>query len=135
MRFSGDSPEEVRFRDGAFSSIFNGGSDAITGTAEWRDTYYAAAPESPLVSKVQSREEMDTDPFFQSGPDTNFDFSSYSCGVTPDIHVSLDFSNQTFLASVADCQPDTLRELNFCFGNPVINLAQQEFPNSCSGGI
>jgi hypothetical protein len=134
MRFSGNSPEEVRFRDGAFNSIFNG-DDGLSGTAEWRDTYYAAAPESPLVNKVQSQEEMSADSFFQSGPDTNFDFSAYSCGVTPDIHVSLDFSNQTLLASVADCQPQTFRNLDFCFGNSAISTAQQEFSNSCSGGI
>ena len=134
MRFSGNSPEEVRFRDGAFRSIFNG-DDGLSGVTEWRDTYYAAAPGSSLIEKIQSEEEMNNDPFFQSGPETNFDFSPYSCGVAPDIHVALNFSNQTLSASVSDCQLEAFRNLDFCFGNNEINTAQQEYGNSCFGGF
>ena len=134
MRFSGNSPEEIRFREGAFRSIFNG-NDSFDGVAEWRDTFYAAAPGSSLSTKIQSAEEMNNDSFFQTGPDVSLDFSAYSCGVTPDIHVSLDFSNQTLLSSVTQCQPLIFSNLDFCFGNQAVNAAQENFGNACSGGL
>jgi hypothetical protein len=131
--FTGSDALSVRFTEGAFKENHGNGGPAFEGATEYRSTYYAAAPESTLLSSL-SDVNFDTDSFYQSGPAFEDNISDFSCNVTPDLELNLDMSNSVVAASVAVCESNRLDNMHFCHDDTEVRAAQQQYHNVCRGG-
>ena len=132
--FSGDGISTLRFLQGAYKDLnvesgqSSGGFETAT---EYRDTFYAAAPTSELIS---ARDEVDlaSDAFYQSEPDAEFDSNGASCSANADIELTLDMANPTLQGTVAACEGERLEGMDFCRDDEIA-AAEQQFFQSCIG--
>jgi hypothetical protein len=132
-RFSGTSPENISFLDGAFRQIF-GENESFEGAAEWRNSYYSTTEESELLSKVKTEEAIQTDEFYNTAPASEFDLSRLSCDANPDVELKLDMSNPTLRESVSVCEDRPFRNMQFCQNNESVGQAMQNYANACLSG-
>lgn len=132
-RFSGSSGSDVRFLAGAFSGA-SGGGQTNTGTAEFRDPFYVTAPGLDLLAQVESV-DLATDPFFATPPVApTVDTTGFSCDVSGDIVVAMDFSNPTIAAIRDECEGPRLDGLQLCDNDPTVQAAMQNFGSACGAG-
>jgi hypothetical protein len=129
-RFSGSAPEEIRFLDGAFAVVQEQGGN-FQGNIEFRDSYYAAAEESDLASKLDSLDEVAEDSFFEELPEEDYDLSNLSCDGAVDVELSLDMNDATVQESVRECEERAFRDMRFCFENEQIRAAQENYFTAC----
>ena len=66
--------------------------DTQTGATEFRTDFYAAAPGSDLVGELDAV-DLDADAFFGVPPGPSVDTSGFACDTTPDVVLTLDFTN------------------------------------------
>lgn len=114
--FSGSSVAELRFLSGATKMSFTRGGNAsnFSGSSEFRDTFYAAAPNSSYATRVASY-NLAGDSFYAGSiaePTTNF--SGLSCSPTVDIELSMDMSHPVMEAIRNDCEGVRLDNFNMC---------------------
>ncbi|MCB0352995.1 MAG: hypothetical protein KDD64_05695, partial [Bdellovibrionales bacterium] len=122
----------IRFLQGAFRNLEPSRNDGgFVGSTEYRDAYYASAPDGKLLSKIPSESELLEDSFYDSDPESEFDFSDYSCSETADIVVTMDFSNETLLNSVSTCGERPFEGMNFCHENELIRAADENYFDTC----
>lgn len=129
-RFSGSGVDSLRFLEGAFKGL-NSGDEGFSGATEFRDSFYAAAPDSGLKGQLNSV-DLAEDEFYQNPPTSSFDLSEYSCAAEADIEVSLDMSNTSVMESIAPCE-QRLDGMHFCHEDEEVNMAQQMFFEACMG--
>ncbi len=130
-RFSGTGSGDIRFLSGAFEE--SGNSQTNTGTAEYREPQYVAAPGLDLATEVGTV-DLATDPFFASAPTMpSVDATGYSCDTTGDVVVTLDFANPIIAAVKAACEGQRLDGIEFCENNQSVNAAEQNFASTCVG--
>lgn len=128
-QFSGTGATDVRFLAGAFREK-NTMGQAFTGAAEFRDTFYAAAPASALIADAQAV-DLDSDAFYAAPPSLTVDTSGYSCATTPDVVVTMDFANPTLAAAVAGCENEAFHHMYFCHEDPAVNGANEAIQSTC----
>ena len=130
-RFSGTGPGDIRFLSGAFEE--RGGAQTNTGTAEYRDPQYLAAPALDLAAEVAGVDLL-TDPFFASAPTMpTVDASGFSCDTTADVVVALDFANPAIAAVKTACEGQRLDGIQFCGNDANIAAAMNNFGSTCTG--
>lgn len=130
--FSGSDVSSVGFLEGAFKgeSEFDSNSNTFTGSAEYRDSYYASAPSNPLLAQVESF-DMSTDSFFTDPSGVNVDTSLYSCTALPDVEVGMSNSNETLQESLRPCFERRLMNMEFCRNSPAIQQAMMRIRQAC----
>lgn len=128
-QFSGTGADDVRFLAGAFREK-NAFGSPFTGAAEFRDTFYAAAPGSALIADANAV-DLDSDAFYAAPPALTVDTSGYSCGDTPDVVITMDFANSTLAASVAGCENEAFHHMYFCHDDGAVNGASEAFQSTC----
>jgi len=130
-RFSGTGPGETRFLSGAFAG--SNGPQTNTGTAEYRNPIYVAAPGSDLVSQVAAV-NLTTDPFFATPPSApTVDTTGYSCDTPGDVVLAMNFATPAIAAIRLQCEGPRLDNIQLCEGNPTIQTATQNYVTSCGG--
>jgi hypothetical protein len=134
--FSGADPGSLRFLAGAFKEAHSQDGvtfgDTQTGATEFRTDFYAAAPGSDLVSQLDNV-DLDGDPFFSVPPGPSVDASAFACDTTPDVVLTLDFTNPTVKNAVAGCEDRRFDGMHFCHDDAEVEQAQQNYWTSCSG--
>jgi hypothetical protein len=131
-QIQGKNAVDLRFLSGAFKSQFNGGLPVV-GATEYRDSYYASAPQSPLVLQAQSF-DFSVDPIFADPTDLVVDLSKYRCTLEPDIEIEFDRSkvaNDFF----EECESRGLKRMDFCSGSDLVEAARQRQSSVCPAAI
>jgi len=131
-RIQGNDAVDLRFLSGAFKSQFND-DPPVVGATEYRDSYYASAPQSPLVPQAQGF-EFSADPIFAEPLDLTVDLSKYRCALKPDIEIEFDRSkivNDFF----DECESRGLKRMDFCSGSELVETARQRQSSVCSAPL
>jgi len=125
----GDNAVSLQLLTGAFKSE-SSGQGSVVGAAEFRDSFYASAPQSPLLSRAQSF-DFSKDPLFSGSTDVSIDLSMYKCSLRPDISIVFEQSKveDDFLAA---CESRGLKRMNFCSGSSLVQVAQERRPSVCA---
>ncbi len=120
------------FLEGAFKgeAELNNLSKTFDGASEYRDTFYASAPNSSFVSQANSI-DFDNDSFFNTGPTFVVDTSRYSCKSKSDIEVTMSRDNETLKQSLQACFDNRLNNMDFCRNNTKLQQARQNFGAAC----
>ena len=131
--FSGTSIADLRFLEGAWNvlTVDPLTTDQKRGTAEFRDSFYAAAPASSLAGTIDAV-NLSSDSFYQAPPAVVVDLSPYSCSAAADIVLAVDYSQSVITQAVASCRQATLAEMTFCYTD-TIQTAQMAWMFSCGG--
>src|SRR5439155_1426471 len=109
------------FLAGAFNSESDLGTDSRTfsGGTEYRDTFYAASPNSDLVQQA-SLIDISTDTFFNSPAEVNVDTSNYSCAAKASIELTM-VRNDTLESALRPCFTNRLRQMEFCRNSTLVS--------------
>ncbi len=130
---SGASIAELKFLQGAYKELYARSEEEQynfqTGV-EYRDTYYAAAPNNTYVSEL-SAVNLNTDSFYSSFADVDFDNSSFSCSATPDVRVSMNLAHQDFAPIQAACEGTRLDGMDFCNSDSTVQQASSNYFSVC----
>jgi hypothetical protein len=133
--FSGTSIDTLSFLAGAFKERHSRPGEQVqpdfVGSTEYRSTYYAASPGSALESRLDV--SFDSDPFYAGPPSVTVDTSGYSCGVTPDVELALDFATPAGQAIRGRCEVRTFDRMHFCHDDPVVSQAEMGVGPACYG--
>jgi hypothetical protein len=62
------------------------------------------------------------------------DTSAFTCDVTPDVELALDFANPAIQAAAAQCEDRRFDGMHFCWEDPDVQQAQQNFGPTCWNG-
>lgn len=127
-RFSGTGTSSMRFFEGAIKQTFAFGD--FNGATEYRDSFYAAAPENPYISSL-TIVDLGTDDFFQTPPSVTEGTSSLTCSAKADIEVVVDMDNDAMRSVTAACEGERLDGVNFCQSEE-LSQAQERFGSVCS---
>ncbi len=130
IEFSGDAAGSTRFLQGSYKDrrAGIGGEEEFSTSIEFRDERYVSAPDNTFS---QSLSEVDLDDVFYEAPSITFDSSTFDCSTQADIVILLDFESEALLAVQAQCELDALQNMDFCFQNDAINLAEQTYGPAC----
>lgn len=132
--FTGAGIGEFRFLQGAYGDL-NTESGVTLGSfesaTEYRDSYYAAAPESELVDDRDAL-DISADSFYNSAPDADFDAGDLSCSALADLAVTINMTNSTVRSSVSHCEGERLEGMDFCRSDEEVALAERNFFSSCA---
>jgi hypothetical protein len=129
--FSGSDADGLRFLAGAFKEVDStGGGVPFVGAAEFRSTYYAAAPGSALVSRL-SAVDLASDDFYAAPASVTVDVSSFSCTAAADVEVALDFTNAEAQAVKQTCEHQLWQHMQFCENDPTVQAASTAFQSAC----
>jgi hypothetical protein len=135
--FAGTGPDSLRFLAGAFRErqaqdgvTF---SNSQTGATEYRSSFYAAAPGSELVTQLDDV-DLDSDEFFANPPAPEVDVSGFACDTTPDVELTLDFTNPTVASATAECEDRRFDGMHFCHEDPDVQDAEQNYGPACWPG-
>lgn len=131
--YTGDSIKELAFTQGAYKDQFsrrqgedtesNGSENAF----EFRDTFYAVAPNSSLLGELDDV-NFASDSFYTAAPSVSTDTSGYDCGTTADATVSMDFSDTNVAAISAACEADRFdNSSNYCWSEAVFTAENALF--------
>ena len=130
--FTGTSLSTLRFLSGAFKDRFFRGStlehSSNTGM-EYRDTNYKTAPSVPELSEL-SGVSLDGDSFY-STPSAPSIPSGYTCSITPDVGVEMDFTTPAMQAVNTTCEGERRDHLDFCWSDTDLGAAQSAYHTSC----
>jgi len=130
--FSGSSVSELRFLSGATSMEFerSSGNQAFMGSSEYRDTFYASAPESSYARRVREFNFTRDRYFTESLSNPEVNTSSLSCSPTVDVEVTINMSHPTMTIVRNNCEGVRLDGFNMCSGDAIFQ-AQQNYSLSC----
>ena len=123
-QYSGTSTDTLRFLTAGFNGIEQLTNDTFTfnGGSEFQDTVYAATAAGNSYFDTAASHDVSGDSFFSGtiGANTTLlsALSSFSCSDTPDIVVSMDFTNTAVQAVEAACEND-FQDMNFCDGTTI----------------
>ena len=97
--------------------------DTFYGAMEFQDTLYNIVSEGTLYDTVEDY-AFSSDSFFgESGATIDSEsldsVSDYSCSVTPDAVVTMDFSDSTFVTEISSQCESSFNEMNFCDGQAI----------------
>lgn len=132
VRFSGTTPETIRFLEGAANEMHireDDSSDTFLGAMAWQDNFYAADPENQFLSDVGGEDfesEFYTEPYVG-----DLDIPAFNCLQEPDIEISADMSNETVLAATAECEERPFNGMRFCQEDEDVNAAFNNFFSYC----
>lgn len=59
--------------------------------------------------------------------------STDACDVTPELSIAVDFDNATVASAIGQCESSRIEVGHFCFEDPQIHQAQDNFEAACSG--
>lgn len=127
--YSGVGITGLRFIEGAIKQTFARGD--FSGATEYRDTVYAAAPSSRLVSSL---DEVDLvrDEFFSGTPAPQLPSVSLSCDSQADIEVEVAMESDSIQQVTQLCELERLPEgVDFC-RTAQLEQAQDRFNSVCS---
>lgn len=123
--FSGTGLSDLRFLAGAFKD------SNPSNSTEYRDSYFAAAPGSDLVSLLDEV-DIDSDSFYSTEPSFSESNLGFNCSTSPNIIVSMDMSNETIQNSVAECEENSqFRDMDFCNRSEDLSNAQNNYFATC----
>lgn len=131
-RYSGDSMETLSFLEGAFREVFTRESEsfAFSGSVEYRDIGYRAAPESELASGMP--EALD-DEFYQSPP-TEPTLSTFNCDtVRADVAIELNLESARMQQIAESCEANRFESRDFC-STEGMNAVYNAYFNYCIVG-
>lgn len=132
--FSGSSIGNLRFLQGAFKDEWfdTFRSETVTSevATEYRDSFYASAPTSLLLSTVDAV-NFATDSFYAEAPSVTLDTDNYDCNQNADIVVTLDMTNSAMQTVATTCEGDRLDNMGFCFQSETLRSAQNHFNDAC----
>lgn len=115
--FSGTSMASLRFREAGYkgTSTYGASTQTFAGATEWNSTYYQAVASSDLLTEANLI-DLNTESFFTgtlSAP-AQADLSVYSCTVTPDVTVEMDFANSAVAAIQTACEGERFAAYSMC---------------------
>ncbi len=132
-QFSGSSLADLRFLQAGFAgeSSYNGNEqDPYYGATEYQTSTYADILSGTYYDLVNDY-DFSADSFYGSDNASYATLlaavSDYSCDVTPDIVVTMDFSNTDVQAVAADCESGRLDNMDFCDGEAIQTARQAMF--------
>ncbi|MBX9704487.1 MAG: hypothetical protein K2X39_10075 [Silvanigrellaceae bacterium] len=123
LGFSGTGMSDLRFTQGAYKGKSVGGNftSSFNGASYYNNTYYANDPSSPYKSQVDA-ESLDADSFFTSPTTPTVDLSSYRCSGTPDVELTMDFTNSKIQELQAKCDGQRLTNYNMCNSSSLLSV-------------
>jgi len=115
--FTGSSVADLRFLSGAIKMEFtrDGNPEEFIGSAEYRDTYYASAPDSELSSEV-SAYSIEEDSFYEttiSEPQPGIG-SGVSCSPQVTVRVEMQMDNPVMQTVAENCEGIRLDNFRIC---------------------
>jgi hypothetical protein len=131
-RFSGSDFSTVALREGVFTGFDLTLSNFrnLEGTAEFRDSYYAASPSNSLFTRVDNF-DISGDEFFDDIAMPGVDITAYSCNTTPDIEVTLVQENATIQQNLGICNRTEFDNITFCRNDPTVQAAFANYTTAC----
>ena len=130
VRFTGANAAQVRFLEGAFKDEKdNQPGEGFQVGVEFRGDRYLAAPQSAFVDLL-SDVNLLTDTFY-TVPELSFDDSQFDCSTEADIVIIMDFSTSAISSLNQICDGEALDDQDFCFEDPTVRQAEQNFQSSC----
>lgn len=121
--FAGSSLKTLQFLEAGFKGVSGGSGYAdqsYSGGTEWKDTFYAAADNA--LKTTASAVDFTADPFYsESLTAPTVDLTGYSCSLTPDITVGMDFTSAAVAAVQTTCEGDRFNDYSMCDGTAVRN--------------
>jgi hypothetical protein len=129
--FSGSGMNDLRFLAGAHQDEKEGSpGDGFEACVEYRDTFYAASPNSELCDEAQDG-DLNEDSFFESVQDEAGAVPDFDCtNLEPKVVVAMDFTKSSTTALAEECEADRLDNMNFCKDDD-ISQAESNFFTQC----
>ncbi|MCB0310266.1 MAG: hypothetical protein KDD42_03465, partial [Bdellovibrionales bacterium] len=127
--YSGSDVTNVRFLSGAYKGQANDGFN-FSGATEYRDSFYASAPQNSLRDSVVDFDFAE-DAFFDSLEDLSLDLSGYDCSAVPDIEITLDMTHALLQKVQSKCEASDFGNMHFCHETTEIRSAEQNFKAVC----
>ena len=131
--FSGSDVSNVRFLSGAYRGSSNdsqGHQFDFVGATEFRDSYYAAAPQNSLLDQVEDFDFAD-DKFFDTEQELRLDLSAYPCDAAADVEVQVEMRSEFMQEVRKNCEPSDFRNMHFCHESTEIRSAEMNFGPYC----
>ncbi|MBP9837919.1 MAG: hypothetical protein KBC84_04325 [Proteobacteria bacterium] len=133
-KISGTSIASLRFLEGANNERHEDvdfGTHTYTSGIEYRDTLYVSAPSNTYRSELTDV-DLDTDEFFSSLPDVNFDTTGFSCSATPNVSITMDITSPAFAGVQSTCEGVRLDGMDFCNSDSDLQNAFNNYNSSCN---
>ena len=105
-------------------------NDGVAGATEFRTSYYAAAPASDLMGRLDAV-DLDEDPFYANPPGPSVDPTGFACDASADVALTLDFNNPTVREAVAPCEDRRFEGMHFCHEDPTVGQADRTYFDAC----
>ncbi len=115
--FSGSDLQTLRFAQGGFKGIFSctgcASDHSFSGGAEWSTSLYVNA-NNDMKTEAEAM-DLNTDSFFTGTLGApSVDLSAYSCSITPDATVTMDFSEPGVAALRTACEGNRFQDYDMC---------------------
>ena len=122
---------DLRFLAGAYQDEKEGSpGEGFNACVEYRDTFYAASPDSALCAEAQEV-SLEQDEFFTTLEEQVVEVPEFDCAnVQPDILISMDFTKSSTGALAEECEAGHLNNMDFCRSDDVSN-AENNFLAQC----
>ena len=132
-KFTGSTPATIRFTEGAFKDerSFGEFTDSFESAVEFRGSYYASNPSSPLLDQISG----DFDDPFYAAPSDEIDTTGFEC-VTNDeaaTVIAMNFNSAVLRNAITECEDRPYNNMNFCHGDRTLNEAVFNFADACMG--
>lgn len=129
--FSGTSLENLRFLAGANRHHNLTRNETFQVATEFRDNYYAAAPESELMSELNDV-DFEEDDFYSEPPSVNPNITGYSCSPQPDVVVAMDMGHEGMRQVRQTCESGNRMEGGaFCSNDETLQQAMEAWFEAC----
>jgi len=126
-KYTGNSIQTLRFTEGATKD------DNFSVITEYRDSFYAAAPNNAEFNADLAAVDLESDTFYVSAPTidvselSDFDCDTAVAGAT----ITMDFSNPALVEFTASCEQNRLEGMNFCRNDSEVNTAHFNSATQC----
>jgi hypothetical protein len=129
-RFAGTSLADLQFLEGAFKELQD--TFSFEGATEYRDTYYAAAPDNAYRAEVAAV-DFSSDQFYSEGISIPSRRSAFSCRTSADITISLNMAHEAMQPVGAECEGNRVDgSVTFC-QSEALQDARTQWEAVCTG--
>lgn len=131
-QFEGSNISTLGFLQGSFLDQHNveGETYNYSGAFEFRDTFYASAPDNEFLDDVQTY-DLINDSFFNDPISVDLNFTTIKCDAKADLVLAIDQTNTKIQKSLEDCAITDANNLYFCLNDETILQAENNYPNVC----
>ncbi|MBX7138798.1 MAG: hypothetical protein K1X83_12550 [Oligoflexia bacterium] len=129
-RFQGSGLSDLRFLEGAFKEDHEG-QFSFEGGTEYRDTFYASAPDGNYAAEVAAI-DFDSDAFYSSDQEIPTTPSAFRCNAAVDLEINLNMAGEAMQAIIGNCESGRIDgEVSFC-ASEELEAAQQRWTDVCA---